>query len=290
MAEVFEVTAIVLRSVAYEERHRIVTALTESHGKISAIARNSVQSRRFGGTLEPFVAATWRLSIKPGAELYHVEEATIRKSFEGLRKNFEILSLASVFNELMLRLAPDRENAPDLFKLHSNALALLEEYALRDPGSDLSDAPADARTILALLNAYLAKLLQWNGTQPQLLRCLGCQRSLLDFSADTRLRCHISVACWTCPDCRSAKPDTAADYAPGFQHQFFEATQAAVGDFYIGLSTPIRKMPELAQGTLADQKLLFSLMESLMIYHVPGFDRTPLKGLRFIPEIHGTFG
>ncbi len=277
----FEETAIVLRSVPYEERHRIVTALTEHHGKISALARNAIQSRRFGGCLESFTASSWRIGEARG-DLYHVQEATIRKDFAGLRKDFEILSLASVFNELMLRLAPEREPCLDLFKLHSNALATLEEFA------DLG-RPVESRILLVLLNAYLSKVLQWNGTQPQLLRCLGCERSLLDFPSDVRLRCHISVACWTCPNCRSVKPDSATDYAPGFQHQFFEATQAAVGDFYIGLSTPIRKVTELTQGSLEDQKLLFSLLESLLIYHVPGFDRTPLKGLRFIPEIKSSF-
>jgi len=282
MSATFEETAIVLRSVPYEERHRVVTALTEHYGKISALARNAVQSRRFGGTLEPFTAATWRMGETRG-DLYHLDEATIRKDFAGLRKDFEILSLASVFNELMLRLAPEREPCLDLFKLHSNALAILEEMAN-------TGKPAEPRTLLALLNAYLSKVLQWNGTQPSLMRCLGCERSLLDFSAETRLRCHISVACWTCPDCRTVKPDTAADYAPGFQHQYFEATQAAIGDFYIGLSSPIRKATELAQGTLEDQKLLFALLESLLIYHVPGFDRAPLKGLRFLPGVTGVFG
>lgn len=283
MSELFETTAIVLRAVPYEERHRVVTALTENHGKISALARNSIQSRRFGGCLEPFAASTWRLSERNGGDLFNVQDATIRKSFEGLRKDFEILALASVFNELMLRLAPERENCLDLFKLHSNSLALLEELALATNASQ----GTDPRTLLALLNAYLSKLLQWNGTQPQLLRCLGCERSLLDFAAETRLRCHISVACWTCPNCLDTKPDSASDYAPGFQHRFFEATQSAIGDFYIGLTTPIRKVPELVQASLEDQKVLYKLMESLLIYHVPGFDRTPLKGLRFLPEISG---
>lgn len=285
MGATFEETAIVLRSVPYEERHRVVTALTEHHGKISALARNATQSRRFGGCLESFAASTWRIADRPKGDLYRVEEATIRKSFEGLRKDFEILSLAAVFNELMLRLAPEDEPCLDLFKLHSNALAMLEEMANGGP-----DGRPEPRFMLVLLNAYLSKILQWNGTQPQLLRCLGCERSLLDFAGDTRLRCHISVACWTCPDCRGVKPDAATDYAPGFQHQFFEATQAAVGDFYIGLSTPIRKVTELAQGSLGDQKLLFSLLESLLIYHVPGFDRAPLKGLRFLSGITGVFG
>jgi DNA repair protein RecO len=276
MGATFEDTAIVLRSVPYEERHRVVTALSENHGRISALARNSIQSRRFGGCLEPFTASTWRIAERVGGDLYRVEDATIRKAFEGLRKSFEVLALASVFNELMLRLAPEREPCPDLFKLHSNALAVLEEIAEKDTGP---------RVLLGLLNAYLSKILQWNGTQPQLMRCLNCERSLLDFAGGDRLRCHISVACWTCPDCGGKRPDSAEDYAPGFQHQFFTATQAAIGDFYIGLSTPIRKVPELIQGSLEDQKLLFALMESLLIYHVPGFDRTPLKGLRFLPDI-----
>lgn len=274
MSETFETNAIVLRVVPYEERHRVVTALTETHGKISALARNSIQSRRFGGCLEPFAASTWRIAERPGAELFRVEEAMIKRSYEGLRKNFEALSLASVFNELMLRLAPDREAAIDLFKLHANALAALEE---------LADAELTTRSTLALLNSYLGKLLQWNGTQPRLLRCFGCEKSILDFTGDTRLRCHISMAAWTCPDCKGIKPDSADDYAPGFQHRFFEATQTALGDFYLGLTTPIRKIPETLAGDEEDQKLLFRLLESLLIYHIPGFDRAPLKGLKFIP-------
>src|SRR5690606_8621844 len=152
-------------TVAYEERHRIVTALTETHGKISAIARNAIQSRRFGGSLEPFAAATWRIAPTragaSGSDLFRLDQATIRKPVEGIRSNFEILALASVFNELMIRLAPEKENALDLFKLHLNALALLEEWAGR--------GESDPRILIMLLNAYLSKLLQWNGTQPQLL-------------------------------------------------------------------------------------------------------------------------
>lgn len=273
MSETFEDLAIVLRAVPYEERHRVVTALTERHGRISALARNSIQSRRFGGCLEPFAASNWRMTGREGADLFSVQEATIRKSFEGLRKNFEILALASVFNELMLRLAPEREPCLDLFKLHSNALAALEELSAIDP---------DPRIMIGLLNSYLAKVLQWNGTQPQLLKCMGCEKGLLEFASQTRLRCHVSVAGWTCPDCRGVRPDSNEDYAPGFQHRFFEASQAALGDFYLGLTTPMRRIPETLLGSLEDEKQLFSLLISLFIYHVPGFDRRELAGLKFL--------
>src|SRR5688572_25025319 len=122
--------AIILKSIVFEERHRIVTALTENHGLVSALARNSIQSRRFGGSLEPFTASEWFFVGKPGAELFSIREAHVKRSYEGLRKSFERLSMASVFNELMMRLAPQHEPCPELFRMHSNALAALEEMEL----------------------------------------------------------------------------------------------------------------------------------------------------------------
>ena len=46
--------AVLLRSIAYRESDRIVTMLTESHGKVALIARGARKSvRRFAGSLEP---------------------------------------------------------------------------------------------------------------------------------------------------------------------------------------------------------------------------------------------
>ena len=138
--------AIVLRSVRYQDRHRIITALTENHGRVSALARNSIQSRRFGGALEPFAAGEWLFSERKGAELLNLNEASIRRSYEGLRGDFECLSAASALNEIVLRVAHPGEPCPELFRLHSNALAVLEEGA-------------DRLTVLILLNAYRSRIL-----------------------------------------------------------------------------------------------------------------------------------
>jgi DNA repair protein RecO len=270
--------AIVLRSVPYEERHRVVTALTERHGKLSALARNSVQSRRFGGALEPFAAAEWRFVERPGAELVRVDEAVIRRAYEGLRKDFERLSLASVFNELMLRLAPEREACPDLFRLHCNALAVLEELPR-------ADGPA---AYLPLLNGYLSKILQWNGNQPQLLQCLGCGAALSSQDPGQPVSCVVADAGWVCPSCRqqgvsrlrAAEARATAD--SGFKNSFLCLSPLGIVDFHVYQSNPIRQAPALCKGSLAEQKELFAFLEALLVYHVQGFDRVPLKGLRFL--------
>lgn len=263
--------AIVLRSLPYEDRHRIVTALTQSHGQLSVIAHNSIQSRRFGGTLEPFAAGEWYFTEKPGAELQRLDEAKILRPFEGLRKNFETLSLASALNELMLRLAPKLENCEELFRLHSNALAVL-------------DAPLpELRPQIALLNAYLAKLLQWSGNQPRILECLGCTIRVEQLDPRQSLSCVIPDAGWVCASCRASGTRHVQSTGMGdFDRSLLKISPNAVLDFHQGLALPIRQCAAQTRATEQEQKELFRFLEALFIFHVPGFDRIPLKSLRFL--------
>jgi DNA repair protein RecO len=262
--------AIVLRSVVYEERHRIVTALSENHGQITAIAKNSIQSRRFGGTLEPFTASEWIFTQKPGAEMVTLTEAHIRKSFEGIQKDFEKLSLASTLNELMLKLAPEQQKCSDLFKLHSNALSALHEGIL-------------PQTEVAFLNAYLAKLLQWSGSQPRLLNCLQCSAPLREMVEHGELSCLIADAGWVCPSCRQQETRHIREQGgQGLQNFFIRLTPLAIVDFHMSLITPIRQTSEKILASPQEHRELFRFLESLFIYHIPGFDRHPLKSLRFL--------
>ncbi len=261
--------AIILRSVAYEERHRIVTALTENHGRVEAMARNSIQSRRFGGTLDLFAASEWQF-VDKGGDLARLDEAQIRRSFEGIHKDFEKLSLGSVFCEFMLRLAPKNEASPELFKLHSNALAALEEV----------DISQNDRALLQLLNGYLAKLLQWTGSQPRLQRCHGCQKPLNEMDDDASLSCLVADAAWVCPSCRSlaVRHVTQGD----FNAAQLRVTPMAILDFLMCLVSPIRQVPLHARASKDEHKSLFLFIEALFAYHQPGFDKKPLNGLRFL--------
>lgn len=274
--------AIILRSIAYQERHRIVTALTLQEGQISVIAHNAIQSRRFGGTLDLFTAGEWLYVSKPGAELGRLEEAKTLRAFEGLRKDFEGLSLASVFNELMLRLAPREQACSDLFRLHSNALACLDEKKELLEKNSISDV----RFHLSLLNGYLTKLLQWSGSQPRILHCLSCSIHIETLDPEESLSCVIQDAGWICPSCRAQTNRHIyrrhEDQAGDFNRVLLKISPRSVFDFHLGLALPIRQIPGFTLGEEAEQKELFRFLEALFIYHIPGFDQKPLKSLRFL--------
>jgi DNA repair protein RecO len=272
--------AIVLRSTPYEERHRIVTALTERHGLVSALARNAVQSRRFGGTLELFAASEWHFVQKPSTDLLLLEQASIRRSYEGLRTDFERLALASFLNELALKLAPSIENSGDLFRIHSNALAWLEEAAT----AKTRDLPQEAsRQGLALLNGYISKALQWSGNQPQLSTCLGCQLPVESLGDQASVTCIISSAAWICSNCRTGGSQHVQDrQGQSFHHASLRLTAAALRDFHMSLGSPIRQIPATAAATRREHLELFRFLEALLTYHVPGFDQSSFKSFRFL--------
>ncbi len=255
--------AIVLRWVPFEDRHKIVTLLTEKYGKISALARNSIHSKRYGGALEPFAASDLIFVERHGADLYRIEQATIRKCFDHLFNDFERFSLASLLNEIMLRIAPERQVCSDLFRLHSNALSILNE--MKEPGSELF-----------LLNLYLAKILQWSGSQPRLQNCQGCGLSLDVLPAQCTIHCLISDAGWVCDDCRSLKTHHVQNL------KLLKITGLALKDLHQGISLPLRQAVTVLRASPQEHRALYLFLEALFIYHLPGFGEKPLKSLRFL--------
>ena len=252
--------AIVLKSIRYQDRHRIVTALTENHGQISALARNSIQSKRFGGTLDLFAASRWTFTRRPNATLHQLTEASIKQPFEGLRKDFHKLSLASVLTEFLLIMTPPQEACPELFKLHSNALWILEEIDFKDrPGAPL-----------ALLNIYLIKLLQWSGNQPPLDNCAQCGKLLSQEVAEQNFQLHglLENGGWSCRNCGGSRT--------------YLLDARALQEVQLGLSQPLRKTLETVHTSEENHRHLFRFLEAFFLYHIPGFDQHPLKSLRFL--------
>ena len=275
--ETFRDLAIVLRSIPYEERNRIVTALTEQHGLVSAVAKNSMGSRRFGGSLEVFAASEWQFTKRGSneSELCFLGEALIREPFLGLRTDFEKLSLASVFNELMLRVAPPFQRSSDLFKLHSNALSVIAGWE-----------GERKLPVFLFLNAYLAKILQWSGNQPRLQKCLNCETRLESLDSDEILSCRVDDAGWVCGECRNRDVRhirrTQSHSSSSLQYTLLRVPAEAMADLHFCLQMTLRQIVTALEYKPISHQSLFQFLEALLIFHVPGFDKTPLKSLRFL--------
>jgi DNA repair protein RecO len=249
----------VLKTFPYKERDLIAVLLSERRGKFSGIARNGVQSRRFGGSLNLFSCSefdldpkTIRLAEATDESLVQLLSANLKQAGDGLAKHFEKLSGASALNELILRTVPSHKSAPELFKLYRNALLALEE-----------NPPEKA---LLLVNAFILKITQWLGVQPQLTRCLACSKPLNEIEADTVIP-RIQSGAWMCSACT---PSTD----PG------SLTKNVILDAYHSMLHPIRKIAFVA--STREHEALLDFLEKHLQYFVPGLDRAPLGSFRFL--------
>ena len=252
--------SFVLRATPFRERDQIIVLLTENKGKVHALARNSVQSRRFGGCLNLFTASEIELdsrSIKISEEtderLVGVQSAQIRQSFTDIAKNFEKMSSASAMNELLLRTIPNHRNAPELFKLYSNCLVALNETE-------------STQIIFALTNAFILKLTQWLGVQPSVTRCLQCEKSLAEIEGN-HVYAQVARGGWICGGC---SPDTRAH--PLSKDVIFDAYQAILN--------PIRKTAFSANQE--DHMDLLKYLEQHLLFYVNGLERKPIGSLAFL--------
>ena len=250
----------VLKAITYRERDQIVVLLTETRGKVHAIARNSIQSRRFGGCLNLFTASELELdsrSIKISEEtdekLVGVQSAQIRLTFEEIPKNFERMSAASSMNELLLRTIPNHRNAPELFKLYSNCLITLNE----------TDS---MQIILGVTNAFVLKLTQWLGVQPSVTRCLTCEKSLAEVSGE-RVYAQVARAGWVCGNCN-----------PEIRN--LSLSKDVIFDAYQAILNPIRKVTFTASHL--DHLELLNYLEQHLLYYVTGLERKPISSFHYL--------
>jgi DNA repair protein RecO (recombination protein O) len=152
--------ALVARSVAYRDSDVIVTFLTESSGKVSAIVRGGRKStKRVGGALEPF--HTVRVSIDDkGGDLGALREAEVLKARQVLVASLEALEAAGSALRWARHLMPARTHEPAAYR------ALVELLDALDAGA--SPRLELARAAIRLLGAV--------GYGLEFDRCVACGR------------------------------------------------------------------------------------------------------------------
>lgn len=262
--EHFTDLAIILKTYPYQERDRIAVCLTENHGKVTALAKGGIHSRRFGGSLDLLTCSRVHFVQKPHAEMARIDEATMHHEFVNLSKDYERLTTASFVAEFCLRLVEPRSPSREMFLILSNMLFQI------DAGMPLGLA----------VNAFLCKAFKAMGYPPSLLRCVRCSRGaheILDLYSGERggedgLFYWFSEAggmiCWQCSQ-GNHKIKLAADTL-----LFFHKLSL----------TPFKELEWDMDGPKSTlQAQLYRILSDFMHHHIPG---VPSGGLKTWPLLN----
>jgi DNA repair protein RecO (recombination protein O) len=152
-------SAIILRTWPFGESDRIVSVLTESHGKITGIAKGAKRSRkRFANSLEPFSLVMLRFQDRPHSSLAFILACELQSGYKRLVTSLEKIAYASYCAEITEGLIGEREENRLVFDHLKEGLVYLEER----------------EASLTFLTAFELKLLQLAGYQLLFDSCRRC--------------------------------------------------------------------------------------------------------------------
>jgi DNA repair protein RecO (recombination protein O) len=159
--------AIVLRTWPFGESDKIVSFLTENHGKVTGIAKGAKNSRRrFCNSLEPFSLVNLRFQDRTHSNLAFILAAELMLGFRYLVTSLEKISCASYLVEITDGLIGERDESSLVFHHLRDGLKSIE-----------MDGPS-----LTFLTVFELKLLRLAGYQPLLDGCKRCSRDCYDRS------------------------------------------------------------------------------------------------------------
>jgi DNA repair protein RecO (recombination protein O) len=151
-----------LRRVEYGESDLVITFLTDSIGRVSALARGARKSvKRFGGVLEPMHTLSIAYDDRSGAELVVLREAKLERARPYLVTSLERMQAAGQALNWVRKAAPPRTPEPEVWAAME---ALLDH--LGDPTDEASPRSRLAASGLRLLSAF--------GWGIDFERCVSC--------------------------------------------------------------------------------------------------------------------
>ncbi len=153
----FEVKALVIRTVDLSESDRLITLFTDQYGLLTVYANNSrsLRSKYMSGA-QLFCYASFVLYKK--SERYWVREVELIENFFGLRASIEKTALASYLAEVLCDVITT-EADPESLRLALNSL-----YAIEHDAAPLSKIKA----------AFELRLAAGIGFMPEITSCAGC--------------------------------------------------------------------------------------------------------------------
>ena len=174
---------VVLRTYKLGEADRIVVLLTESHGKVRAVAKGVRKTKsRFGSRLEPHSHVSL-LMYEGRGELDVVNQAEYIEHHPKVREDLSRLAKATALLEAVDQVAQEREPSSQLYRMLAGALRSLER----------TDSPL-------LVAGFYLKLLAAEGVAPLVDACARCG------SAGPLVAFDLAEGGVLCRSCRSGTP------------------------------------------------------------------------------------
>ena len=156
MPGVYRDVGIALRTVKLGEADRIVTFVTEGHGKVRAVAKGVRKTKsRFGARVEPPTHVA--LQLWEGRELDVVTSADALDHFKAVRTDLDRLTRATALLEAVDAVVQERDADPRIYAMLLGALRVLSAQ----------EAPL-------LVPAFYWKLLAQQGVGPVVDVCAHC--------------------------------------------------------------------------------------------------------------------
>jgi len=153
--------AFVVRTRPHGESDRLVTFITEEHGKLTGIAKGARNSRRrFAGTLEPFVHVRAVFQVRPHSDLVFLHRSELVAALWTFTTDLARYVAGSYVLELADRMVLGRESGGDVYRLVREALEDIDRGGASD----------------AVLGVYELRLLAASGYEPSLDACRRCGR------------------------------------------------------------------------------------------------------------------
>lgn len=178
----YRTNAIVLRTYKLKEADRIVVMMTETEGKVRAVAKGARKSKRTGALLDSMAHVDVQLYRGKG-DLDTVTQVQAVDTFNAIRTDLDRFTRAASFVEAVDYVTPDREPHERLYRMLVGALRMVA---------------GDNPTLTSA--GFFLKLLALEGLEPVFDRCISC-------GATEPLVSFDPVNCGTrCSSCRSGVP------------------------------------------------------------------------------------
>jgi DNA repair protein RecO (recombination protein O) len=153
----FRDRGMVLRTIRLGEADRIVTLMTEQHGKVRAVAKGVRRTKsKFGSRLEP-LSHVALLGWQGRGDLDMINQVEVIDTFRTVREDLDRMASAMSMLEVVDQIGQERHGNPRLYEMLVGAMAALAER----------DSPMVAP-------AFFLKVLALEGSAPVLDVCVSC--------------------------------------------------------------------------------------------------------------------